>query len=172
MFDGCVLYTLSPAADIKWVVLHRSSSDPQSLLSSRVLYNLSPAADTKWVVLHRSSSDPQSLLHVQSGVGLSCLVTQLVEEWACLQNVFGLLVSLAAVAETELTLPPLSSVKLPDGDVVTQWVERRPRDPMDSMTRGSNPVRSTRKVCKSFSESKCCASSLSVCPTPRVYTHA
>ena len=30
------------------------------------------------------------------------------------------------------------------GDMVAQWVERRPRDPMDSMTRGSNPVRSTR----------------------------
>ena len=34
------------------------------------------------------------------------------------------------------------------GDVVAQWVERRPRDPMDSMTRGSNPVRSTRKICE------------------------
>ena len=32
------------------------------------------------------------------------------------------------------------------GDVVAQLVERRPRDPMDSMTRGSNPVRSTKFV--------------------------
>ena len=30
---------------------------------------------------------------------------------------------------------------------VAQWVERRPRDPMDSMIRGSNSVRSTRKIC-------------------------
>ena len=51
-------------------------------------------------------------------------------------------------------------------DVVSQLVERRPRDPMDSMTRGSNPVRSTIKHCESFSESKCCTDSLSVCPTP------
>ena len=43
------------------------------------------------------------------------------------------------------------------------------RDPMDSMTRGSNPVLSTRKICKSFSESKCCAD-LSVCPTKRSHT--
>ena len=44
----------------------------------------------------------------------------------------------------------------------------------DSMGRGSNPVRSTRKlICERFfSESKCCAESLSVCPTPRVYTRA
>ena len=41
----------------------------------------------------------------------------------------------------------------------SQSVERRPQDPMDSMTRG-------------FSESKCCADSVSVCPTPSVYTHA
>ena len=58
---------------------------------------------------------------------------------------------------------------IPFGGVVAQWVERRPRDPMDSMTRGSNPVRSTRKICESFSELKCCADLLSVCPTP-VYT--
>ena len=44
------------------------------------------------------------------------------------------------------------------------------RDSMDSMISGSNPVRSTRKKKVSFSESKCCADSLSVCPTyPRVY---
>ena len=41
-----------------------------------------------------------------------------------------------------------------------QWI------PMDSMATGSNPVRSTRTICESFSESKCCADSLSVCPTP------
>ena len=29
-------------------------------------------------------------------------------------------------------------------------VQRRPPDPMDSMTRGSNPVRSTRHICESF----------------------
>ena len=39
-------------------------------------------------------------------------------------------------------------------DVVAQLVERRPRDPMDSMIRGSNPVRSTRNICGSFSEFK------------------
>ena len=41
------------------------------------------------------------------------------------------------------------------GDVVAQLVERRPRNPMDSMTRGSNPVWSIRTICESFSESKC-----------------
>ena len=45
------------------------------------------------------------------------------------------------------------------GDVVAQLVERRHRDPMDSMTRGSNPVRSTINICERFSESKCCADS-------------
>ena len=40
------------------------------------------------------------------------------------------------------------------GDVVAQLVEHRPRDPMDSKTRGSNPVWSTSKICESFSESK------------------
>ena len=39
-------------------------------------------------------------------------------------------------------------------DVVAQLVERRPRDPMGAMDRGSNPVRSARKICESFSESK------------------
>ena len=38
------------------------------------------------------------------------------------------------------------------------------RDPMDSTSRGSNLVQSTRKICDSFSESKCCADS-SVCRT-------
>ena len=51
--------------------------------------------------------------------------------------------------------------------------ERRPRDPMNSMTRDSNAVRSTRQICKCFSESKYCADSLSVCPGHlRVYTHS
>ena len=40
------------------------------------------------------------------------------------------------------------------GDMVAQLVEHRPQDSMDSMTRGSNPVRSTRTICESFSESK------------------
>ena len=44
--------------------------------------------------------------------------------------------------------------------VVAQLVERRPQDPMDAMNRGSNPVRSTRTICDSFSKSKCCADSL------------
>ena len=52
------------------------------------------------------------------------------------------------------------------GDVVAQLVE--PRDPMDSTTRGSNPVRRTRNICEFSSKSKCCADS-SVCPTPCVY---
>ena len=68
-FDGCVLYTLSPVAIIKWVVL------PQVV---------------QW--------SPE--LAVLSAVGLPCLVTQLVEEWTCLQNVFRRLVSLATVAAT------------------------------------------------------------------------
>ena len=33
------------------------------------------------------------------------------------------------------------------GDGVAQWVERRTRDPK---TRGSNPVKSTRKMCAIF----------------------
>ena len=57
----------------------------------------------------------------------------------------------------------------------TWWlklVEHRPQDPMDSRTRGSNPVRSTNKIYESFSESKCCAGSLLVCPTPVcIHTH-
>ena len=52
------------------------------------------------------------------------------------------------------------------GDGVAQLVERQPQDPMDSMIRGTNPVRSTRKICESFSELKCCAYLLLVCPTP------
>ena len=42
----------------------------------------------------------------------------------------------------------------PRKDMVAQLVERRPQDQMDSKTRGSNPVRSTRKICETFSESK------------------
>ena len=41
------------------------------------------------------------------------------------------------------------------GDVMVQLVERRPRYPLDSMTRGSNAVRSTRKICESFSVKMC-----------------
>ena len=41
-------------------------------------------------------------------------------------------------------------------DPVAQLVERQPRDPIDSMTRGSNPVRSTRTICKSFSVKMLC----------------
>ena len=37
------------------------------------------------------------------------------------------------------------------GDVVAQLVQRRPRNPVDSMTRGSNSMRITRKICESFS---------------------
>ena len=48
---------------------------------------------------------------------------------------------------------------------MAQLVERQPRDPVDSVTRRSNPVRSTRTSCESFSEKKCCADS-SVCLTP------
>ena len=53
------------------------------------------------------------------------------------------------------------------GDVVAQSVERRPRDLMDSMTGGSNPVRSTRNMCASCSESKNgVLTPMSVCLTP------
>ena len=47
-------------------------------------------------------------------------------------------------------------------DGVAQLVERWTWDPK---TGGSNPVRSTRKICESFSDSKCWAD-LSVCPAP------
>ena len=47
---------------------------------------------------------------------------------------------------------------------VAQLVQHRTRDPM---CRGSNPVRSKRQIRdRFFSESKCCAGSLSVCLTP------
>ena len=42
------------------------------------------------------------------------------------------------------------------GDVVAQLVVRQPQDPMDSMIRGSNPVRGTRQICDSFSRVKMC----------------
>ena len=42
------------------------------------------------------------------------------------------------------------------GDVVAQLAERRPRDPVDSMTRGSNPVRSTRTICEFFRVKQLC----------------
>ena len=58
------------------------------------------------------------------------------------------------------------------GDTVAQLVERRPLDPMDPMTRGSNLVRSTPKNWWQFSESKMlCWLAVSV-PHPRVYMHA
>ena len=56
-------------------------------------------------------------------------------------------------------------------DVVAQLVERRPRDPMDSMTRGSNPIRSTRQICEFFGVKMLCWLVVSV-PHPRVYMHA
>ena len=59
------------------------------------------------------------------------------------------------------------------GDGVSQWVERRPQDPMDSMTRGSNPVRNTRKMCEFFGVkhvvlTRCRCSPIPLC----IYTHA
>ena len=56
------------------------------------------------------------------------------------------------------------------GDMVAQLVERRPRDPMDSMIRGSNPVRSTRKKIEFFWVKMLCW--LVGVPYPRVCTHA
>ena len=49
----------------------------------------------------------------------------------------------------DFTLPShiLALSGTPSRDVLAQWVEPRPRDPMDSMTRGSNQIRSTRKIC-------------------------
>ena len=86
--DGCVMYTLSPAV-INWVVLHRSSSDPAR----------ARCPEWCWFALSGEAAG--------RGVGMpaervqaSGLVTQLVEEWACLQDVFRRLVSLAAVAES------------------------------------------------------------------------
>ena len=49
------------------------------------------------------------------------------------------------------------------------WLERRTQDPI---TRGSNPVKSTIKEKRVFPKSKCCADSLSVCPTHVLYTHS
>ena len=55
------------------------------------------------------------------------------------------------------------------GGRVAQLVECWTPDPK---TRGSNPTGSTRTICESFSESNCCADSLSVCPTPVcIHTH-
>ena len=36
------------------------------------------------------------------------------------------------------------------GDGVAQLVERRTQDSMNSVTRGSNPIRSTGKICEFF----------------------
>ena len=47
-------------------------------------------------------------------------------------------------------VPKISPLLTVDG--VAQLVERPTLDPK---TRGSNPVRSTRTICESFSESKC-----------------
>ena len=65
--------------------------------------------------------------------------------------------------ETTLIFSKVQTTFSVDG--VTQVVERLTRDPK---TRGSNPayVSSTRTICESFFESKCCADSLSVCPPP------
>ena len=57
------------------------------------------------------------------------------------------------------------------GDRVAHLVKHQTQDPK---TGGMNPacVRSTRKNCEFFFSQKRCADSLSVCPTPCVYTHA
>ena len=70
----------------------------------------------------------------------------------------------ASEAPEHRTAPSLRCVglKLSKGLLI----QRRTRDPMYSMTRSSNPIRSTSNNCDSFSESKCCADSLSVCPNP------
>ena len=54
------------------------------------------------------------------------------------------------------------------GDVRGNGVAHGRASTRDLKTRGSNPVRrSTRTICESFSESECCADSLSVvCPPP------
>ena len=65
----------------------------------------------------------------------------------------------------------IGSSDLESGDVVAQLVERWPRDPMDSMVRGSNPVRSTSKNCEFFWVKMLCCLVVGV-PHPRVYTHA
>ena len=52
---------------------------------------------------------------------------------------------------------------------VAQLVERRPRDPIKWLTRGSNPVRSTRTICERFfSESKLLCWLVVSVPNPRV----
>ena len=56
----------------------------------------------------------------------------------------------AAIDPGALVAPSNPVFKLAEGDVVAQWVECRPRDPMDPSTRGSNPVRSTRNICEFF----------------------
>ena len=57
------------------------------------------------------------------------------------------------------------------GDVVAQLVERRPPDPMDFMTGGSNPVRSTIQICESFSESNVVLTRYRCVPPPCGYAH-
>ena len=59
------------------------------------------------------------------------------------------------------------------GDVVAQLVERRSAPRYNGFhDQRFESVRSTRTICESFSESKSCADSLTMCTTPRVYTHA
>ena len=50
----------------------------------------------------------------------------------------------------------LQNHKMFTGDVVAQLVERQPQDPMDSLTRGSNPVQSTRQICEFFQVKMLC----------------
>ena len=58
------------------------------------------------------------------------------------------------------------------GDMMAQLVEHRPQDLLDSnsMTRGSNPIWRTRKMCEFFRVRILCF--LVGVPHPRVYTHA
>ena len=58
------------------------------------------------------------------------------------------------------------------GDGVVQYVEHRTQDSMTSMTRGPNPVRSTRKMCEFFQVQNIVLTCCHCVPNPRVYTHA
>ena len=60
------------------------------------------------------------------------------------------------------------------GDGVAQSVERRTRDPKTAWRLIRIPPASGAQetIVRVFPSQTCCADSLSVCPTPRAYTHA
>ena len=62
-------------------------------------------------------------------------------------------------------------IERPTGDVVAQLVERRPQDPMDSMTRGSNPIRTQEKHLRVFTSQNVVLTGCRCAPPPWVHAH-